>query len=73
VLPDELEHEQLVKVGVEQGARNGIQLPVMVVRAPGEFDDHPVLTLLEGMAGKEARCTVEMARRPASPGISTMG
>jgi hypothetical protein len=45
----------------------------MVVRAPGEFDDHPVLTLLEGMAGKEARCTVEMARRPASPGISTMG
>ncbi len=40
MLPDELEHEELVEVGVEQGAGDGIELPVVVVRAPGEVDDH---------------------------------
>ncbi len=40
VLPDELEHEQLVKVGIEERARDGIEFPIMVVRAPGEVNDH---------------------------------
>ena len=40
MLPDELEHEELVEVRVKQGAGDRIQLPVVVVRAPGEVDDH---------------------------------
>ena len=40
VLPDELEHEQLVEVGVEQRADDGVELPVVVVRALGEVDIH---------------------------------
>ena len=40
VLPDELEHEELVEVGVEQGADDGVELPVVVVRALGEVHVH---------------------------------
>ncbi len=40
VLPDELEHEELVEVGVEEGADDGVELPVVVVRALGEVDVH---------------------------------
>ena len=40
VLPDELQHEQLVEVGVEQRAHDGVELPVVVVRALGEVDVH---------------------------------
>ena len=40
MLPDELEHQQLVEVGVEQRSRDGIELPVMVVRAACQVDDH---------------------------------
>lgn len=32
-LPDELEHQKLVEIGVEQGAGDGVQLPVVVVGA----------------------------------------
>jgi hypothetical protein len=44
-LPDELEHQELVKIGVEQRPRNRVQLPVMVMGAPREVDDHDVTTL----------------------------
>jgi hypothetical protein len=40
VFPDELEHQQFVKICIEQGPRDGIHLPVMVVRAAGKVDDH---------------------------------
>ena len=40
VLPDELEHKQLVEVGVQQRANDRIELPVVVVRALGEVDVH---------------------------------
>ena len=40
VLPDELEHEELVEVGIEEGAHDGIELPVVIVRALGEVDVH---------------------------------
>jgi hypothetical protein len=40
VFPDELEHEELVEVGVEERAHDGIELPVVVVRAFGEVDVH---------------------------------
>jgi hypothetical protein len=46
VLPDELQHQQLVKIGVEQGAGDRVQLPVMIVRAPREINDHNGNTLL---------------------------
>ena len=47
VLPDELEHQQLVEVSIEQGARDGIHLPVVIVGASGEIDNHNVATLIE--------------------------
>ena len=47
ILPDELEHEELVEIGVEQRSRNGIHLPVMVVRSPCEIDNHDEFTLNE--------------------------
>jgi hypothetical protein len=40
VFPDELEHEELVEVGVEQRADDGVKLPVVVVGALGEVDVH---------------------------------
>jgi hypothetical protein len=40
VLPDELEHEQLVEVGIEQRADDGIELPVVVVGSLCEVDLH---------------------------------
>ena len=43
MLPDELEHEELVEVGIEQRARDRIEFPVVVVRAASEVDDHSSL------------------------------
>jgi hypothetical protein len=43
VLPDELQHQQLVEVCVEQRPHDGVQLPVMIVRALGEVDVHRAL------------------------------
>ena len=40
MLPDELQHQQLVEVGVQQRADHRIELPVVVMRAFGEIDDH---------------------------------
>ena len=57
VLPDELKHEEFVEIGIEQGARDGIQFPVMVVRAPGQVDDH-----------YGANC-IELLREAASVGV----
>src|SRR5580704_1882103 len=45
LLPDELEHKEFVEIGVEQGSRNRIQLPIMVVGPPREVDDHDAPTL----------------------------
>jgi hypothetical protein len=46
MLPDELQHQQLIKIRVEQGSRNRVQLPVMVMRAPRQVDNHNGFTLL---------------------------
>jgi hypothetical protein len=45
MLPDELEHQELVKIGVEQRPRNRVQLPIVVMGASREVDDHDVTTL----------------------------
>src|ERR1700686_4655347 len=42
MLPDELQHQELVKIGVEQRPGNRVQLPVVVVRPLGEVNDHRV-------------------------------
>jgi hypothetical protein len=44
MLPDELKHQQLVEIGIEEGPDNGIQFPVVVVRPLGEVHDHRVLS-----------------------------
>jgi len=55
LLPDELEHEEFVEVGVQEGAGDGIQLPVMVVSATGEIDDHGGITLPQSGQSAEMR------------------
>jgi len=45
MLPYELEHQELVKIGVEQRPGNRVQLPVVVMGASREVDDHDVITL----------------------------
>ncbi len=46
-LPDELEHQELVEVCVEKRAGDGVQLPVVIVGAAREVDDHNEITLLQ--------------------------
>ena len=45
ILPDKLQHQQLVKVRIQKRPRNRIKLPVMVMRAPGNIDNHNKTTL----------------------------
>ena len=47
MLPDELEHQELVEICIEQRARDGIELPVVVMCPSGEIDNHDSFTLLE--------------------------
>jgi hypothetical protein len=57
MLPDELEHEKLVEIRVEQGARDGVHLPVVIVRTPGKIDNHDELysTRVARMGGRILR------------------
>ena len=57
MLPDELKHQELVEIGVEQGTRDGIEFPVVVMRAPSQVDDH-----------YGANC-IELLREAASVGV----
>lgn len=43
MLPDELQHQQFVEICIEQRPRNRVELPIMIVRASGEIDDHKLL------------------------------
>src|ERR1017187_5594852 len=40
MLPDKLQHQQLVEIGIEQRPGNRVQFPVMVVRPLSEVDNH---------------------------------
>src|ERR1700739_3562979 len=40
MLPDELQHQQLVEIRVEQRPDDGIEFPIVVVRAFCKVDDH---------------------------------
>jgi len=45
LFPDELEHQKFVKVGIEQGPRNRVQFPIVVVCAARQVDNHNPNTL----------------------------
>jgi hypothetical protein len=51
MLPDKLQHQQLVKIGIEQRPGNWVQFPVVVVRPLSEVDDHRAVVSLESAAG----------------------
>jgi hypothetical protein len=76
LLPDKLEHQELVKIGVEQRPRNGVQLPVVVMGAPREVDNHDVTTLPHGERSSEAGPIAPISRmdhvrsEAATPGRS---
>ena len=40
VLPDKLQHQQLIEVSVQQGADHRIQIPIVVMRPLGKINDH---------------------------------
>jgi hypothetical protein len=50
MFPDELEHQQLVEISIEQGPGHRVQFPVVVVRPLGEVDDHRVLSRVPSSA-----------------------
>jgi hypothetical protein len=45
MLPDELQHQKLVEVGVKQRSRDGIEVPVVVMCPLGEVHNHRFITL----------------------------
>ena len=40
MLPDELQHQKLIEVGIQQGSRYRVEFPVVVVCPLSEIDDH---------------------------------
>ena len=40
MLPDKLQHQQLVEIGIEQRADDRVEFPVVVMRAFCKIDDH---------------------------------
>src|SRR5580765_171161 len=42
MLPDELQHQQLVEIGIKQGSDDWVQFPVVVVCPLREVHDHRV-------------------------------
>jgi hypothetical protein len=49
MFPDELQHQQLVEVRIEQGSNDRIQFPVVVMRALREVHDHRLTVLIAGL------------------------
>src|SRR6185503_12223085 len=46
MLPDKLKHQQLVEIRIEQRSRNRIELPIMIVCASRQIDNHCAAILL---------------------------
>lgn len=67
VLPDELEHQQLVEIGIEQRSRDRIEPPVVVVRSPGKIDNHDAFTLSDDAAAPPWTVVLELA--PIADGL----
>ncbi len=40
MLPDELKHQQLVEIRIQQGSHHRVQVPVVVVRPLRKINDH---------------------------------
>src|ERR1700751_2413595 len=40
LLPDKLQHQQFVKIVIEQRPRNRVQFPIVVMCTPGQVNDH---------------------------------
>ncbi len=53
ILPYKLQHQQLVEVCIQQGSGNRVQLPVVIVCASGNVDNHYAITLLDSPTGPE--------------------
>ena len=53
MLPDELQHQQFVKIRVQQRANDRIEFPIVVMRALGEVNDHRRRAALWSGLGKQ--------------------
>ena len=68
ILPDELQHQELVEIRIQQGSDDWIQLPVVVVRPLREVHDHR----LTGLIGRPTHSTC-LLRFPFDCGAKKFG
>ena len=55
MLPDKLQHQQLVEIGVEQRSRDRVQFPVVVMRPLREVHDHQAMSSIMRRPARNAR------------------
>src|SRR5258708_10341488 len=55
MLPDELKHQKFIKIGVQQGSRNRVEFPIVVVRPLGKVHDHELLSSADGRTKSTAK------------------
>ena len=55
MLPDELQHQQLVEIGIEQGSRDRIEFPVVVMRPRGRSSRSSGKVLFAANQNRSAR------------------
>jgi hypothetical protein len=65
MLPDKLEHQQFVEIGIEQGPGNRVEFPVVVVRPLGEVHDHRVLSRVLSSATVTRKSTAVTCEVPS--------
>jgi hypothetical protein len=53
MLPDELKHQELVEVDIEQRPGNRVELPIVIVRAPGQVNNHCASNVPEAALNQE--------------------
>src|SRR3954447_22540155 len=68
MLPDELQHQQFVKVRIEQGTHNGIEFPVVVMGTAGDIDDHEEYFTVRG--GASIELSMRACTRSSSSGMA---
>src|SRR4051812_13085473 len=60
MLPDKLQHQQLVEVRVQQRADDRVEFPIMVMGAFGEVDDHQSGAILpNSLEDKSRKCLLQ--------------
>ena len=70
MLPDKLQHQQFVEVRIEQGSRDRVKFPVVVVRPLREVNDHRGMYSGSRRKRLEARVGIELEALSRREGVS---